>query len=160
MANHIEVLLMDTVKKLGKSGEIVKVAPGYARNYLFTQGLAAPVTEAARRRLKKLEAERAARAAEAKKEALEVARKLQDLEITVSAHTTDGKKLYGSVGVSDILAAIEANRGIKLERRQIEIGDSLREVGVYEPKIDLGHGVTVKFKITILDEENPAGDGQ
>lgn len=153
MANHVEVLLMDTVKKLGKSGEIVKVAPGYARNYLFSKGLAAPVTEAARRRLKKLEAERAAKAAEEKKAALEVARKLQDLEITVSAHTTDGKKLYGSVGATDILAAIEANRGIQLARSQIDLADNLREVGEYESVIDLGHGVNVKFKVVILDED-------
>ena len=152
---QIEVMLMDDVKKLGKSGEIVKVAPGYARNCLFPKGLAAVATEAAKRRLKKLEAERAARAAEEKKAALELAKKLEKLEITVSAHTTDGKKLYGSVGVSDILAAIEANRGIKLERSQLELEDSLKEVGIYEPTIDLGHGVIVKFKITILDEEAP-----
>ena len=147
---------MDYVKKLGKAGEIVKVAPGYARNYLFQKGYAAPVTEAARRRLKKLEAERAARAAEAKKEALEVARKLQNLEITVSVHTVDGKKLYGSVGATDILAAIEANRGIKLERSQIDLADTLKEIGEYESKINLGHGVNVKFKVTILDEDAPA----
>ena len=153
---HIEVMLMDDVKKLGKSGEIVKVAPGYARNCLFPKGLAAVATEAAKRRLKKLEAERAARAAEEKKAALELAKKLERLEITVSAHTTDGKKLYGSVGVTDILAAIEANRGIKLERSQLELDDTLKEVGVYEPTIDLGHDVVVKFKITILDEEAPA----
>lgn len=158
MANHVEVLLMDTVKKLGKSGQIVKVAPGYARNFLFTNGLAAPVTEAARRRLKKLEAERAAKAAEDKKAALEVARKLQDLEITVSVHTTDGKKLYGSVGATDILAAIEANRGIKLQRSQIDLADNLREIGEYTSNIDLGHGVTVKFKVTILDEDAPAAE--
>ena len=54
-----------------------------------------------------------------------------------------------------MIAAIEANRGVKVERRQLEIGDTLREVGVYEPKIDLGHGVIVKFKITILDEAAP-----
>ena len=152
---HIEVMLMDNVKKLGKSGEIVKVAPGYARNCLFPKGLAAVATEAAKRRLKKLEAERAARAAEEKKAALEIAKKLEKLEITVSAHTTDGKKLYGSVGITDILAAIEANRGIKLERSQLELDDNLKEVGVYEPTIDLGHDVIVKFKITILDEEAP-----
>ena len=151
----IEVMLMDNVKKLGKAGEIVKVAPGYARNYLFTKGLAAVATEAAKRRLKKLEAERAARAAEEKKAALELAKKLEKLEITVSAHTTDGKRLYGSVGISDILAAIEANRGIKLERSQLDLDEALKEVGVYEPTIDLGRGVTVKFKITILDEEAP-----
>ena len=153
MAQHIEVMLMDNVKKLGKAGAIVKVAPGYARNYLFTKGLAAVATEAAKRRLKKLEAERAARAAEEKKAALEVAKKLEKLEITVSAHTTDGKRLYGSVGVTDILAAIEANRGVKIERSQLALDDALKEVGVYEPTIDLGRGVTVKFKITILDEE-------
>ena len=151
----IEVMLMDNVKKLGKAGEIVKVAPGYARNYLFTKGLAAVATEAAKRRLKKLEAERAARAAEEKKAALEVAKKLEKLEITVSAPTTDGKKLYGSVGIGDILGAIEANRGIKLERSQLELDDALKEVGEYNPAIDLGHGVIVKFKITILDESAP-----
>ena len=153
---QIEVMLMDNVKKLGRAGQIVKVAPGYARNCLFPKGLAAVATEAAKRRLKKLEAERAARAAEEKKAALELAKKLEHLEITVSAHTTDGKKLYGSVGISDIIAAIEANRGIKLERSQLELDDALKEVGVYEPSIDLGHDVIVKFKITILDEEAPA----
>ena len=152
MTKHIEVMLMDGVKKLGKAGEIVKVTPGYARNFLFPKGLAAVATEAAKRRLKKLEAERAARAAEEKKAALEVAKKLDKLEITVSANTVDGKRLYGSVGISDILAAIEANRGIKLERSQIELEDSLKEIGEYEPTIDLGHGVNVRFKITILDE--------
>ena len=150
---QIEVMLMDTVKKLGKAGEIVKVAPGYARNFLFPKGIAAVATEAAKRRLKKLEAERAARAAEEKKAALEVAKKLADLSLTVSARTTDGKKLYGSVAVTDLLAAIEANRGIKLERSQIDIADALKEIGEYEAKIDLGHDVNVKFKITILDEE-------
>ena len=154
---QVEVMLMDDVKKLGKSGQIVKVAPGYARNFLFPKGLASLATEAAKRRLKKLEAERAARAAEEKKAALEVARKLDKLEITVSAPTTDGKKLYGAVSVTDILGAIEANRGIKVERRQLELDDALREVGVYEPSIDLGHGVVVKFKITILDESAPQG---
>ena len=157
MAQHIEVMLMDDVKKLGKAGQIVKVAPGYARNFLFTKGLAAVATEAAKRRLKKLEAERAARAAEEKKAALELAKKLEKLEITVSAHTTDGKKLYGAVGVTDILAAIEANRGVKIERGQLELDDALRTVGEYEPSIDLGHGVVVKFKITVLAEETPQG---
>ena len=156
MAKHVEVMLMDGVKHVGKAGDIVSVAPGYARNYLVPKGLAAPATEAAKRRLKKLEAARAARAAEEKKAALELARKLEKLEITVSAPTTDGKKLYGAVGITDILAAIEANRGVKVERGQLRLDDALREVGDYTPTIDFGHGVTVKFKIRILDEAAPA----
>ena len=150
----IEVMLMDNVKKLGKSGEIVKVAPGYARNYLFTKGLAALATEAAKRKLKKLEAERAAKAAELKKEALEDARQLDKLELNVSAPTTDGTKLYGAISVTDILAAIEANRGVKLERSQISLEDELRVVGEHVATIDLGYGVTVKFKITIADDKS------
>ena len=153
---QIEVMLMDNIKKLGKSGQIVKVAPGYARNFLFPKGLAAVATEAAKRRLKKLEAERAARAAELKKEALEIARKLDKLELTVSAATTDGKKLYGAVSVTDLLAAIEAQRGVKIERGQFSLEESLREVGEYEAKIDLGQGVFARCKITILDEAAPA----
>jgi large subunit ribosomal protein L9 len=152
---QIEVMLMDNVKKLGKAGEIVNVAPGYARNFLFPKGLAAVATEAAKRRLKKLEAERAARAAEEKKAALEIARKLEKLELTVSAPTIDGVKLYGAVSATDLLAAIEANRGVKLERSQLELDEALKAVGEYQPSIDLGHGVIVKFKITILDEAAP-----
>ena len=147
----IEVMLMDNVKKLGKAGDLVKVAPGYARNCLFPKGLAAVATEAAKRRLKKLEAERAARAAEEKKAALEVAKKLDKLALVVAAATTDGKKLYGSVSVTQILEAIEAQRGVKLDRGQLSLEDSLHEVGEYEAAIDLGHGVVVKFKITIND---------
>jgi large subunit ribosomal protein L9 len=152
---QIEVMLMDNVKKLGKAGEIVNVAPGYARNFLFPKGLAAVATEAAKRRLKKLEAERAARAAEEKKAALEIARKLEKLELTVSAPTIDGVKLYGAVSATDLLAAIEANRGVKLERSQLELDEALKAVGEYQPSIDLGHGVIVKFKITILDDAAP-----
>ena len=99
-----------------------------------------------------MEAERAARAAEEKKAALAVAKKLEGLALTVSASTTDGKKLYGAVSVTDLLAAIEAQRGVKIERGQFSLEESLREVGEYEAKIDLGHGVFAKCKITIQDE--------
>ena len=105
----VEVMLMADVKKLGKAGAIVKVAPGYARNMLLPQGLAAPVTEAAKRRLAKLEEARAKARAEAKKAAQAVADKLAGLTVTVNARTVDGVKLYGSVSATDLLAAIEAD---------------------------------------------------
>lgn len=155
---HVEVMLMDDIKKLGKSGQIVQVAPGYARNYLFPKGLAAEATEAAKRRLKKLEAERAARAAEEKKAALEIAKKLDKLELNVSAPTTDGKRLYGAVSVTDLLAAIEAQRGVKIERGQFSLEEALKEVGEYVAEIDLGRGVIVKAKITIADEAGQAAE--
>ena len=120
----VEVMLMADVKKLGKAGAIVKVAPGYARNMLLPQGLAAPVTEAAKRRLAKLEEARAKARAEAKKAAQAVADKLAGLTVTVNARTVDGTKLYGSVSATDLLAAIEADRGVKLERSQLDLPSS------------------------------------
>ena len=107
----VEVMLMTDVKKLGKAGAIVKVAPGYARNMLLPQGLAAPVTEAARRRLAKLEEARAKARAEAKKAAQAVADKLAGLTVTVNARTVDGTKLYGSVSATDLLAAAAGSSG-------------------------------------------------
>lgn len=146
-----EVMLMADVKNLGKAGAIVKVAPGYARNMLLPQGLAAPVTEAAKRRLAKLEAQRAAARKERKAAAEALATKLAGLSLTVNAQTVDGKKLYGSVSVTDLIAAIEADRGVKFERSQIDIPDQLREVGTYDAKIDLGEGVFAPFKVVIND---------
>ena len=149
----MEVLLMADVKKLGKAGEVVKVAPGYARNMLIPQELAAPVTEAARRRLAKLEAERAKARAAAKQEAIALAKKLEGVSVTVSAATVDGTKLYGSVNTTDLVAAIEADRGVKLNRHQIDLPDQLKEIGTYDAKIDLGSGVNVPFKVWIVEEQ-------
>lgn len=146
-----EVMLMADVKYLGKAGAIVKVAPGYARNMLLPQGLAAPVTEASKRRLAKLEAQRAAERKARKAAAEALASKLTGLSVTVNAQTIDGTKLYGGVKATDILDAIEADRGTKFERGQLDLPDQLREVGTYEAKIDLGEGVAVPFKVWIVD---------
>ena len=148
----VEVMLMSDVKKLGKAGAIVKVAPGYARNMLIPQGLAAPVTEAAKRKLAKLEEARAKARAEAKKAAQAVADKLAGLTVTVNARTVDGTKLYGSVSATDLLAAIEADRGVKLERSQLDLPDHLREVGEYKATLDLGEGVKASFTVKIVEE--------
>ena len=147
----VEVLLMADVKKLGKAGDIVNVAPGYARNMLIPQNLAAPVTQAARRRLAKLEEQRAAERKARKDAANELAKKLTGLVITVSARTVDGTKLYGSVSATDLLAAIEGDRQVKLERSQLDLPDELKEIGEYDAKIDLGEGVAVPFKVKIVE---------
>ena len=71
--------------------------------------------------------------------------------MTVNAQTIDGTKLYGGVKATDILDAIEADRGTKFERAQLDLPDQLREVGTYEAKIDLGESVAVPFKVWIVD---------
>jgi large subunit ribosomal protein L9 len=148
-------MLMDNVKYLGKAGDIVKVAAGYARNMLIPQGLAAPVTEAARRRLAKLEAQREKERAERKAAAEALAVKLAGLSITVSARKKeDSDELYGSVNTKDLIAAVEADRGIKIERSQLNLPDQLKKIGTYDAKIDLGEGVSVPFKVFINEEQS------
>ena len=73
--------------------------------------------------------------------------------MNVSARTVDGTRLYGSVSATDIIGAITADRGVKLERSQIDLPDQLKEVGEYAAKLDLGEGVFVPFKVKISDEE-------
>jgi len=151
-----EVMLMADVKKLGKAGDIVHVAPGYARNMLFPQNLAAPVTEAAKRRLKKLEAARAEARAAAKAAAEEIAKKLAGLKVDITAPTTDGTKLYGGISATQILEGIQAKYGVELERGQLDLPDQLKEVGTYDAKVDLGSGVFVPFKVWIVAQEEAA----
>ena len=153
-----EVLLMFDVKKLGKAGSTVKVAPGYARNYLLPRGLAAPVTEASRRRLAKLEEKRAEERKARKAESEKLAAKLAGVEVKVNAPTVDGKRLYGSVRVRDILEVIQAQRQVELERSQISLPDELKEIGSYDAKIELPEGVTVPFKVVIGEQVEAAAE--
>ena len=83
----------------------------------------------------------------------ELAKKMAGLNVTVSARTVDGKRLYGSVSATDIVGAITADRGVELDRSQIDLPDQLKEVGEYAAKLDLGEGVFVPFKVKISDEE-------
>ena len=96
-----------------------------------------------------LEAARAKERAERKAAAEELAKKMAGLNVTVSARTVDGKRLYGSVSASDILGAVIADRGVQLERSQLDLPDQLKEVGEYNAKLDLGEGVFVPFKVKI-----------
>ena len=153
MANHVEVLLMDSVKKLGKSGEIVKVAPGYARNYLFTKGLAAPVTEAARRRLEKIqaarEAERKATLADAKRRA----GVLKDASVTIRAKVAEGENLYGSVSAADIAQAVsEAYPTAKIDKSHVDIEAPFKTTGAFDVPVKIHSEVTATVKVWIVAE--------
>ena len=113
-----EVLLMTVVDGLGKDGDIVSVADGYARNYLLPRELAAPVTEATRRRLVKLQAERQKGEADALAGAQALAKKVAAASCTITVKVGDGEQLYGSVTESDIADALKS-QDIEIDRNQI-----------------------------------------
>ncbi|MBM4149148.1 MAG: 50S ribosomal protein L9 [Lentisphaerae bacterium] len=147
----VEVLLMADVKDLGSEGDVVKVSDGYARNYLLPRGVAAPVTEATRRKLAKQRAERAAELESQLGGAREMAGRLAKASVTVTVKTGDGEKLYGSVTASDIADALKA-QGIELDRGQIELDSAIKDLGVFDVSVRLHPQVDAKVKVWVVEE--------
>lgn len=145
-----EVMLMSDVAKLGQAGDIVKVADGYARNYLLPQNLAAPVTTASLRRLDKLRKERDELSRIQKAEATSKAAKLKGLVVVLNAKTTDGEKLYGSITVADIVAKIE-EQGVSVDRSQIAMVEPIKEIGVSSIQVNLHADVSVTITVSVAE---------
>jgi large subunit ribosomal protein L9 len=145
-----EVLLMADVANLGKAGDVVKVADGYARNYLQPQDLAAPVTQASLRRLDKLRKEREELSRIQRAEASTKAGKLKGLVLTITAKTTDGQRLYGSVTTSDLATQMEA-KGVCVDRSQIVLAEPIKEIGTYTLDIKLHAEVTATITVSVVE---------
>ena len=146
----VEVLLLSDVPSLGQAGATVRVAPGYARNYLVPKGLAGPVTQATLRRLEKLRKEREELARLQLAEAKAKAAKLKDINVTIRAKTTDGTNLYGSVRVEDIVSAIAA-QGVDVDRTQIGLEAPIEAVGQFDVPVKLHADVELKIKVWVVE---------
>lgn len=146
----VEVILLSDVEKLGKAGETVHVAPGYARNYLLPRELAGPVTAATLKRLEKLRKEREELARIQLAEAKSKANKIKSASVTIRAKTTDGSALYGSVKVADIVDAL-GSQGIDIDRTQVQLDEDLKFVGQYDIPVKLHAEVTVDVKVWVVE---------
>ena len=146
----LQVLLLADVPDLGVAGATVKVADGFARNYLLPRGLAGPVTAATLRRLEKLRKEREELARIQLAEARGKAAKIKALSVTLRAKTTDGQKLYGSVGQSDILESLKA-QGVEIDRSQIALESPIHEVGQFDVPVKLHPEVALTLKVWVVE---------
>ena len=146
-----EVMLMETIPDLGEEGSVVRVADGYARNYLLPRRLAELVTPGAQRRLEKLKLEREAERKALAEEASALAGRLAGVSVTLAVKTSDGEHLYGSIGAPEIVAALEA-QGFAIDKQAVEIADPIKELGVYEVKINLAAGQTATIKAWVVEE--------
>jgi large subunit ribosomal protein L9 len=150
MAKVLSVVLQKDVAHLGKGGDVVKVSPGYARNFLVPQGLALPASEgnvARFEHIKRIAAENAARARAA---AQDVATKLSAVEITLPARAGSEGKLYGSITTKDIEAALKS-KGFDIDRKRLS-ADPIRTVGTYDVTARLAPEITATFKVTVVPE--------
>jgi large subunit ribosomal protein L9 len=149
----IEVILKEHVEHLGRRGEVVKVADGYARNYLFPRKLALAVTAENKRQIERERARADAHEAEERQEAEAIRTRVEALEVAIARRVGEQETLYGSVTSSDLAEAL-ADRGLPIDRRRIQLPDPLKTLGDHEVAVKLHREVTARLRVKIV----PAAD--
>lgn len=152
MASHIHVVLTQDLANVGKGGELVKVRPGFARNYLVPRGLAIGATEGNIRRIEHSKKVAEAKAAKAVKEASDLAQKLSSVKLTIGRQVGEGDKLYGSVTHKDIEAELK-KAGFDIDRKKLVV-DAIRAVGTYAVTAKLAPEVTATFKVNVVADKS------
>jgi large subunit ribosomal protein L9 len=148
-----QAILLKDVETLGEAGDAVDVSPGYLRNYLVPRKLAQPATERSLEEAKRRQeaAEKAAR--EAEERASETAALLAKTVLTIQHRAGEDGKLYGSVTAAEIADAISEARGLKVDRRKINLTDPIREVGTYMVEVELPGGQTASVKTIVAEQK-------
>ena len=146
-----EIMLMEEVEGLGKEGDVVEVADGYARNYLIPKRIGSPVNSAARRFLEKREKQRAIENQEKLTKSKALADRIAQVSCTIPVKTGKDDKLFGSVHEGMILKALHG-QGVDLQKDQIILDESIDDLGVFEVPIKLHPEVVVQLKVWVVKE--------
>jgi large subunit ribosomal protein L9 len=151
----MKVLLIKDVYKLGRAGEIKKVAAGYGRNYLIPKGFAIPATAGSMQQADRISVKATERRAALNAELSDIAEVLTGKTLTFAVKAGETGRLYGSVSDEDIIETIEANYEIKLEKRQVET-EPIRQLGTYTVPIHFTMDLVPEITIVVHREGEPA----
>jgi large subunit ribosomal protein L9 len=147
----MEVILREHVDNLGKRGEVVKVAAGYARNYLLPRNLALPATEGNRKHVERERKIMETREAGEKAAAEAIATRLSAVDISIARRVGDTEQLYGSVTSGDIVDYLKA-KGFEIDRRKLILPEPIKALGEYAVPLKLHREVTVPLKVQVVKE--------
>jgi large subunit ribosomal protein L9 len=147
----MDVILKEDVLHLGNRGDLVKVADGYARNFLLPRKLAMQATQANKSVIEQMKASAARRFASEKALAEELAAKLEPVELEFTRKSSEAGHLFGSVTSGDIATALEA-KGFEIDRRKIQLDEPLKSIGDFNVAIRLYREVTAHVKVKVLAE--------
>jgi len=150
----MEVILREHVDNLGRRGEVVKVADGYARNFLLPRKLALPVTEGNKKVIERERSKFEAKEAEEQKIAQAVSERLANVDIEIARRVGETEALYGSVTSADIAAALAA-KGFDIDRRKIALQEPFKKSGEYDVPVKLHRDVTTHLKVRVVPEGEP-----
>ncbi len=151
----MEVILREHVDNLGKRGEIVKVANGYARNFLLPRKLALPATDANRKHVERERKIAEVREAQERGQAEAIATRLQAIDIVIARRVGETDQLYGSVTSSDIAEYLHA-KGFELDRRKLILPEPIKTLGDHDVPLKLHREVTVPLKVRVVKEGEEA----
>jgi large subunit ribosomal protein L9 len=143
----MKVVLRADVAQVGKKGDVIDVAPGYARNFLMPKGLAFTATDGVERQAEAMRRSRDVRDASDRSAAEEVAKQLVPKIITVTAKAGAEGKLFGSITTSDVAEAVAAQAGIELDRRKLHLDEPIKDIGTHLVPAKLH--ADVEFPITV-----------
>lgn len=147
----MEVILREDVKSLGKAGELVRVKPGYARNFLLPKGLAFEATEGNKKRIAAESKARATRAAAEKSAAEEYAARLATVTLTLTGKAGEEGKLFGSITAQDVADALAA-QGYEVDRRKIDLEHPIKTLGFHTVGIRLHPEVRAEVRVSVVAE--------
>lgn len=151
----MEVILREHVDKLGRRGDVVKVAAGYARNYLLPRKLALAVTESNKRQVERERVLGEAREIEEKSQAEAFAARLGQVDIEIARRVGENDTLYGSVTSADIAQALQA-KGFDIDKRKIQLVDPLKALGESAVPVKIHRDVTAQVKVKVVPEKKTA----
>ena len=146
----MKVILLNDVKKVGKKGQTVEVSDGYARNFLFRQGLAVAASEHSLDVLKKENEEEAAHQAQLKEEAQQVAEELKELELEFKVKAKNGK-VFNSVSTKQLAEALK-QKGITIDKRKIIDKDPVNTLGYSHVRVELYKDVIGTIRVKLVEE--------
>lgn len=145
----MEIILRETIDNLGRRGEVVSVANGYARNYLLPRRLALPVTEANRRQVEREREVAEAREADDRRAAQGVADRIAAVECVIARRVGETDTLYGSVTSADIAECLEGQQ-VELDKRKITLKEPIKALGEYAVPVRLHRDVTVELTVKVV----------
>ena len=147
----MEVILREHVENLGSRGEVVKVADGYARNYLLPRKLALLATEGNRKHIERERAKLDAKEADEKKVVEAIGERLAGVEVVIARKVGETDALYGSVTAADIVEALAA-KGFDIDKRKLQLAEPLKKIGEVKVPVKLHREVTVPVTVRVVAE--------
>jgi large subunit ribosomal protein L9 len=148
----VKVILKEDVSKIGKKGDLIEVSDGYARNFLFPRGLAEEATEGRQKEWETRRKGLAQKADRAEKAAQEVKRNIQGKQIVLKASAGESGKLFGSVTTSMISQAIEEQLKVKVDKKDIRVPETIRQIGRYTLSVRLYANTEAELSVLVEAE--------